>query len=1144
MDELIKRDAASDDLGDLTDNTHRTRIYFTIASKNYLAYAATLMQSIERADPSGKRFLVIVDEVGELPDIRIPAQVIYANQLEIPSFKDMTLRYSIMELNTAVKPYAFLWLLERNPEGICYYVDPDIYVFRRMDIVESRLENDYELALTPHITKPLQDGKSPDDLTIMKSGIWNMGFAALRASPETLDFLRWWAERCSTDCRSAVDENIFTDQRWIDLAPCFVPKTTIIRDPGYNLAYWNLSHRRVSITANELQVEGNPVTFVHYSGVIANNPEVFSKHQNRFTPDDIGDLRPFFDSYRERLLANCWELTNKIPYSYAKTKRGRTISEIARRNYQSQNPKPLSVDEVERDSWNDRIVDCLDEIEPTLESLGPPFLTKLVFRCWKSRSDLQAHFAVMTSEGRRGLLGWFANSAKREHGVDETSLQAASVVAVLGRGADLKSSLRWPPVSARFVDIPSRKSAITLSETVDFVLESGLTVSLPKAFALVWEQRGDLRQAFPLNSIASWRGFVRWCFETGPREGAVDVETLRRTRMFFVQQLAADSQLGPLLGAASEQVFHGYDDTFGHLQSGIDLGEDSKRAALTAFYVYRFAKNSMWPNEYCTHDVDWLNSQQPGLLHDFPISRLLYRIYRVRPDLMETFDVKQDLGAMGLLGWFLCFGVQEYGLDSRCISDAMKAFYLRAAKPPLTNLEMCVWAVEFPKEANVDFEDPAQRAHIGSWFRSESAKKYLAGAGFRALFDKPQKHAPKYARLAVSGYWDAASGRGEDVRMTKRALDTVGVDAVVLDRVTYQPEALPEGLSRPLQADICIAHFNAESSYIDHVWLRNKNVRSAYNIGYWAWELSEFPDEWMNAFQFYDEIWASTEFARASFASKSPRPVTLMPMVVENPTRDPSLGREHFKLPHDAFLFFFHFDFRSFVARKNPDAAIRAFLKAFSGIDASVGLVIKTINRQHNPSGWERIKALTSVDPRIILMDCELSRVEVTSLIDCCDCYVSLHRSEGFGRGMAEAMLLEKPVICTSYSGNLDFCNSDTAYLVNFDLIPVQPHEYIGAEQQVWADAHVDHAAELMREVFDNEEKRNRIARNGAEFVRSQYSAERVGRIYQGRINEILKSAQLSYPARSTGAAPLNGNDARSSILRKLFEKASLSISR
>jgi hypothetical protein len=83
-----------------------------------------------------------------------------------------------------------------------------------------------------------------------------------------------------------------------------------------------------------------------------------------------------------------------------------------------------------------------------------------------------------------------------------------------------------------------------------------------------------------------------------------------------------------------------------------------------------------------------------------------------------------------------------------------------------------------------------------------------------------------------------------------------------------------------------------------------------------------------------------------------------------------------------------------------------------------------------------------------------------------------------------------------------------------------------------------------MREVFDNEEKRNRIARNSAEFVRSQYSAERVGRIYQGRINEILKSAQLSYPARSTGAAPLNGNDARSSMFRKLLEKASLSFSR
>jgi glycosyltransferase involved in cell wall biosynthesis len=323
--------------------------------------------------------------------------------------------------------------------------------------------------------------------------------------------------------------------------------------------------------------------------------------------------------------------------------------------------------------------------------------------------------------------------------------------------------------------------------------------------------------------------------------------------------------------------------------------------------------------------------------------------------------------------------------------------------------------------------------------------------------------------------------------------------------------------------DLCIGHFNAESAFLDNTWHRSMAVECKYSIGYWAWELAEYPDEWMNAFLFYDEIWASTEFARAAFASKSPRPVHLMPMVVENPAIDGSLNRDYFGLPTDRFLLFFHFDFRSFVERKNPDAAIRAFLEAFPTGAESVGLVIKTLNGEHDPAGWARVTSLASTDSRIQIINREFTRLEVTSLIGACDCYVSLHRSEGFGRGLAEAMLLEKPVITTSYSGNMDFCSAETTFLVDYDLVPVREHDYIGTKNQVWADAKVGHAAEVMRTVYGNKELRERVARQGAAMIRAKYSPEVVGALYAHRLNEIMKqsintspSPQRTAPSAST----------------------------
>jgi hypothetical protein len=182
---------------------------------------------------------------------------------------------------------------------------------------------------------------------------------------------------------------------------------------------------------------------------------------------------------------------------------------------------------------------------------------------------------------------------------------------------------------------------------------------------------------------------------------------------------------------------------------------------------------------------------------------------------------------------------------------------------------------------------------------------------------------------ALAGFPGAPTGRGEDARMTALALEKAGVPYAVIDRGDERGGRQDP----PLHADIVISHFNAETALTDHAWLAASAVRAGWRIGYWAWELSSFPDEWLYAFGVYDEIWASTEFARDAFASRSPRPVHLMPMVVDLPpldgAEDTLVRRVRFGLPKDRYLFFMSFDFRSFVARKNPQAAIRAFQAAF-----------------------------------------------------------------------------------------------------------------------------------------------------------------------------------------------------------------------
>lgn len=293
--------------------------------------------------------------------------------------------------------------------------------------------------------------------------------------------------------------------------------------------------------------------------------------------------------------------------------------------------------------------------------------------------------------------------------------------------------------------------------------------------------------------------------------------------------------------------------------------------------------------------------------------------------------------------------------------------------------------------------------------------------------------------------------------------------------------------------------------------LGSEKIRERYKIGYWFWELPNFPKEWMHAFDLVDEVWAPTKFIAETLTKVSPKPVVHMTVPVSFSIHG-HYDRAHFSLPKDRFLFLFSYDFHSFSQRKNPEACIEAFRRAFDACDKGVGLVIKTVYAEKHQDAYVKLQALALGDERISIVNRVMPRDEMYGLISVCDAFLSLHRAEGFGLGLSEAMLLGKPVIGTGYSGNMDFMNRENSCLVDYKLIPVGQDAYPYWERQTWADPDIDQAAGYMRAIYEDRVFREKIAAKGQAYILQHHSFAEIGRRMQKRLNEIDSRIKTSNP--------------------------------
>ncbi|WP_248927691.1 glycosyltransferase [Paenibacillus hamazuiensis] len=353
----------------------------------------------------------------------------------------------------------------------------------------------------------------------------------------------------------------------------------------------------------------------------------------------------------------------------------------------------------------------------------------------------------------------------------------------------------------------------------------------------------------------------------------------------------------------------------------------------------------------------------------------------------------------------------------------------------------------------------------------------------------------------------AESGIGESCRLAAKSLQTTNIPYGIKN-IAFSPsrtsddswahKEIPEAIYK-----VNIIHMNADSlQAIDRSLLEGR-----YNIGVWHWELPDFPNEWLGAFDLVREVWAPSRFILESVSRKSTVPVLRIPHGIEVYVPE-GIGRDFFGLPGGRFLFLSMYDTFSYAQRKNPHGAIEAFQSAFAPDDPGVGLVIKVNNPQSEivetaAAELHKLRERVAGWSNIFLIEGTLSRAEVNALMNAADCFVSLHRSEGFGLGLAESMYLGKPVIGTNWSGNTDFMNSMNSCTVDYRLVPVGVDYGPYKAYQYWADPDIEHASHYMRRLVQDAAWRELIAGRGQATVRSEFSPQAAGALMAQRLRRM-----------------------------------------
>lgn len=563
------------------------------------------------------------------------------------------------------------------------------------------------------------------------------------------------------------------------------------------------------------------------------------------------------------------------------------------------------------------------------------------------------------------------------------------------------------------------------------------------------------------------------------------------------------------------------------LQTAFDITTDRGRTGLFWWYFCRGRRELPVALEPGWASSQFVNEPQAHVeqLSFLPITRLMWqlccsaspdpgiirngktvwgRIARLlRLSFVDRLD-RRDQEA--ILAWYFMNEIVEANLEPLLTSD--QANGLLAPDPSGTTcFERLIWQHDAePRERFAGVDDAEYR----KWIRREAPRKYrLLSHPKIGLADemrhplRPLSSGRRPFGVNLYGHPGARLGVGEDVRMAATALSFVGIPFTLQSvKLNELPdEEIVQSITNPVDYAFNLFCMTGLETFTFSQQRGRTILDGHYNIGFWPWELPKWPALFQGCFELADEVWASSRFTAKSLEAAAPLPVRHLPMAVTAEATE-GLSRNDFGLPQESFLFGFMLDGNSGFERKNPLACIRAFQMAFPS-DRGVGLVIKA-QRVNGLPAWSEVERAADGDSRIQLLTGSYSRGRLLDLHRAMDAFVSLHRSEGFGRNLAEAMLLGKPVIATNYSGNCDFTTDSTAMLIKASEVAVGNGDYRFGSGMTWGEPDVECAAQAMIKLRNEEAVRTHLSEAGQRAVSEMFDPIAVGRKYRLVLEQIF----------------------------------------
>ena len=874
----------------------------TIAAKNYLAHVRVLTDSFLKYHPEAKVFVLLADEVDQYFDPSTERfQTVSLQEIGVDGLRAFLFKYGILEVSTAVKPFFLEYLFRRYGLRKLVYLDPDILVTNSLAPLSEMLEK-HSIILTPHLLDPIDDDLKPSELDIVRAGTYNLGFIALKNNETTESFLSWWKKRLYDHCVMAPSEGLHVDQKWVELALGFFEDILVLRDPGYNVAYWNMGGRRLTVKNGRYFVNGELLRFFHFSGFDPDSMDQISRHQNRFTLKSVPAYETLFETYRDLLYSEGARQAREWPWKYDYFDNGVRIPGIARKVYreskelQQECPNPFLTREPDNYfRWLNSSVESLEK---------RPCITRLWYEAYKLRKDVQEAYPDILGLDRGGFIGWVVNTGWKEHNTDKS-----------------------------------------------FVPE----------------------EYFSISSL--------------PAKGYKSQPATPKGRLIKCQ--SALRELGLIL-TRSLQV----------------IRDEGVRSFLRQVSM--------------------------------KIKKQEFKIIRVTVDVREQY------------------------FESRDSESIQRTSPERKVSEPL----------------NSTLEGPA---------------------GHKLRFG-----------VNLAGYFTGQFGNATSSRAFAQALKLAGIPQALnklVGKIHGERHSQAYVFSNDNPYAINLIHVNADMAENFFRTNGRRYFQGRYNIGIWYWELSRFPARWLSAFGLYDEIWVMSSFVAECLSKVSPIPIVKMryPLSVNTDLVQQN-SRDKFGIENDSYVFFFSFDFLSVFERKNPLALLKAFRSAFDSNEKTT-LVIHHINSAVNPVASETLEK-EARDRGVKMLKGHLSEQDYLSLLAACDCYVSLHRSEGLGLTMAEAMYLGKPVIATGYSGNMDFMNVNNSLLVKHDLVELDRNYGPYEKGSIWADPDIDHAAQLMRWVYENREVAKSLGGKASMDVRRYMSPAIASEKIKRRLEQVYRSGE------------------------------------